>query len=95
MVLGLVMVLQMLTRDGGPDEDEVERVRLISEIKEKNSMNSFIILQEIENHLKIRGSFKSCIALVANSSSCCVLSRHITFPAYCNLIRSCGYISGS
>ena len=55
MVLGLVMVLQMLTRDGGPDEDEVERVRLILETKEKNSMNSFVILQEIENHLQIRG----------------------------------------
>ena len=37
MALGLVMVLQMLTRNSGLDEDEAERARLILEI-EKNAV---------------------------------------------------------
>ena len=63
------MVLQTLTRDGGPDEGEAERASLISENKDKNSMNSFIILQERENRLKIMVSFKLCIVPVAITSS--------------------------
>ena len=80
------MVLQMLTRDGRPDEDEAEQARLIPEVKEKNSMNSFIILQEREDHLEIRLSFRLCIVLLANTS--CMLSRRIMFRAYCDLIKS-------
>ena len=91
MVLGLVMVLQMLTRDTGPDEDEAEQAGSIPEIKEKNSINSFVILQEREDHLEIRLSFKLCIVLLANTS--CILSRRIMFRAYCDLIKSRRYVS--
>ena len=45
MVLGTIMVLQVLTRDDGLDEDEAERAGLKSEIMEKTSMNSFIIIE--------------------------------------------------